>query len=89
MSFAKIYESDKVGQILIKHDVAQEDEYESEIRVYFQPEGQGVCSIAWAFDSWENSEKFWQESKDEKILQNIEEIILGLIDEMLGVKNED
>jgi hypothetical protein len=82
MSFAKIYESDKVGQILLKHDVASEDEYESEIRVYFQPEGQGVCSIARAFDSWEKSEKAWEDMRNTQAkIEEIENIVVQLIDE--------
>lgn len=54
--FAKIFET-HVGQILVKKDRAEEDGYEAEVRFYFKPEGLGVCSKAYSFDTWEKADK--------------------------------
>lgn len=42
--FAKLYNDTEYGQILIKMDT--NDDGEPEIRLYFEPEGFGVCSLA-------------------------------------------
>lgn len=42
--FAKLFESDIHGQILVKLD--DNDKGEPEVRIYFRPEGFGVCSLA-------------------------------------------
>ena len=44
LPFAKLYENQDYGQILV---LLEEDEEDSEVRFYFQPEGMGVynCSL--------------------------------------------
>lgn len=46
--FAKIFESEKHGQILIKKDINENDYIE--IRIYFKPSGLGICSVALEFE---------------------------------------
>ena len=63
--FAKVYETEKYGQILAKIDLADpKDKSGAEVRFYFQPKGLvGVCSVARFFpdtdDGWDNSDKFF------------------------------
>lgn len=52
--FAKLYETEEYGQLLVKLD-NDGDEGGAEVRIYFQPEGYGVCSTAFDFSSDENS----------------------------------
>lgn len=40
--FAKLYET-KLGQILVKQDDGEDG---AEIRIFFEPEGLGICSVA-------------------------------------------
>jgi hypothetical protein len=60
--FAKLCESDEMGQLLVKID--SNDKCCPEIRVYFNPEGLGVCSIAVLFtddeDGWDQAEKMFE-----------------------------
>lgn len=55
--FAKLYET-KLGQILVKKDT-NEDSGNPEIRVYFEPEGFGVCHIDTAMR--DDSESSWND----------------------------
>ena len=68
MSFAKIFESEKIGQILVKTEAG--DDGMPEVRYYFQPEDLGVCSAAISFpDSdagWELAEATFNASDMEK-----------------------
>jgi len=62
--FAKVYETEKYGQILAKIDSAETDnESGAEVRFYFHPEGLGVCSVALFFPDtdkgWDGSDKFF------------------------------
>jgi len=43
--FAKLFETEEYGQILVKLD-ASPDEHEPEVRFYVNPPGLGVCSFA-------------------------------------------
>lgn len=51
--FAKLFETD-VGQILVKKDSGEDG---PEVRFYFQPEGLGVCSVA--FNGFGDDENGW------------------------------
>jgi hypothetical protein len=70
--FAKVYETEKYGQILAKIDSAEpEDKSGAEVRFYFQPKGVvGLFSVARFFpdtdDGWDNSDKFFLELDKEK-----------------------
>jgi len=78
--FAKLYNT-KAGQVLIKMDTGEESR--PEVRFYFEPDGLGVCSIAYGFkdteDGWTKCQKLFHESNElqaeEIALQKIEEII--------------
>jgi len=45
--FAKLFEFDDIGQVLVKRD---DGDNGAEVRIYFQPEGLGVCSTAFNFE---------------------------------------
>lgn len=47
MTFAKIFDSSKYGQILAKRDT--NDEGAPELRIFFEPPQLGVCSVALNF----------------------------------------
>jgi len=57
--FAKLYETQKHGQILVMLD-SDTEESTPEVRFFVQPKGLGVCSFAMGFedsqDGWENAE---------------------------------
>lgn len=56
--FAKIFESEKYGQLLVKADTCEE--YKPEVRVYCEPPGLGICSTALSFhdddEGWDKQE---------------------------------
>ena len=67
--------------ILIKLDSSQENH--PEVRVYFEPEGLGVCSFALSWDddsdeSWDKAEKAFNEMGEKKARQAVEKIMKGL-----------
>jgi hypothetical protein len=67
--FAKLYESNRFGQILVKIDT-DSDEGRPEVRFYFKPKGLGVCSAALIFadsdQGWELAEEAFQQLSLEK-----------------------
>jgi uncharacterized protein YkuJ len=75
--FAKLFERDG-KQVLVKIDV--NDEGNPEVRFYVQPDGLGVCSIAYQQDddsdaSWARAEKsFDEEVTEEKAWEVAEKI---------------
>ena len=58
--FAKLFEFEDLGQVLVKLDDGDDG---PEVRTYFVPDGFGVCSIAMTFkpdyqdDKWAKAEK--------------------------------
>ena len=42
--FAKLFNTEQHGQILVKIDT--DDEYKTEVRFWFEPDNLGVCSMA-------------------------------------------
>lgn len=58
--FAKLYDFDDIGQVLVKVDDGEEN---AEVRIYFKPKGLGVCSVAMNFkpdgreDDWDKAQK--------------------------------
>jgi hypothetical protein len=76
--FAKIYETD-LGQLLVKID---EGENGAEVRVFFEPEGLGVCSFAM---NWvEEDNKTQWEKADNAFDLLTEERTYDLIKDTLG-----
>ena len=74
MSFAKIYETE-VGQILVKIDSAEDGESEAEVRIYFEPEGAGVCSVAYNYTDWDSAEEAFDLANEETCLSIVKEVI--------------
>lgn len=62
--FAKLYETEEFGQILVKLEQSDGD-CVPEVRIYFQPETLGVCSTAFKYedsdDGWNEAEKYFNE----------------------------
>jgi hypothetical protein len=58
--FAKLFTFDDLGQVLVKLD---DEDDGPEVRLYFKPEGLGVCSTAFTFNKnadgteWDKAEK--------------------------------
>ena len=50
--FAKLFEFEDLGQVLVKLDDGDDG---PEVRTYFVPDGFGVCSIAMTFKSDEHT----------------------------------
>lgn len=65
--FAKIFESEKYGQILVKID--SDDNHDPEVRVYVEPPELGVCSVALSVKN-EDEDVAW--SKAEELFQKLE-----------------
>ncbi len=67
--FAKLFEFEDLGQVLIKLDDGDDG---PEVRTYFVPDGFGVCSIAMTFkpdaldDKWAKAEKAFAMIDQEK-----------------------
>lgn len=63
MAFAKLFETEEHGQILVK--IASNDKG-PEVRFYYKPEGLGVCSIALEFEDidggWDLAEKIFEKT---------------------------
>lgn len=65
-TFAKLYETE-LGQILVKQD---EGEDGAEVRIFFKPEGCGVCTLAL---SWGDDDSETQWSKADSVFNNVTE----------------
>lgn len=63
MAFAKLFETEEHGQILVKIDSVDGC---PEVRFYFKPENLGVCSVALEFQDsdrdWDLAEKIFAET---------------------------
>ncbi len=75
--FAKLFVLETIGQVLVKLD---DGENGPEVRLYFQPEGLGVCSTAFNFKAdesgseWDKAEKAFEmvdSDKAEKIVRGV------------------
>lgn len=89
MKFAKLYETEQFGQILVKIDSSNDDmESVPEVRIYFEPENLGVCSQAVKF---ENSDEGWDKA-EARFLEITEEKAINLVkilnDEIFSVITE-
>ena len=65
--FCKLFETEKYGQILVKLDRAYNNDG-AELRIYVQPEGLGVCSIATLYG---DTERDW--ARAESALANLDQ----------------
>ena len=57
--FAKLFGADD-NQILVKLDTSEKGT--PEVRVYFEPKGLGVCSIAFEYE--DDSKESWKKAED-------------------------
>ena len=76
--FAKLYEDENLGQILVKIDSAEDDGYEAEVRIYFEPKGLGVCSTVFSYDSWDGAEEAFDKVDQELCVKLIEPLLKQL-----------
>lgn len=73
--FAKLFENEETGQILVKIDSAESDEHEAEVRIYFEPDGLGVCNTAFSFNDWEDAEEAFNKVDEQLCLDIIKPLI--------------
>lgn len=83
--FAKLFETEEHGQILVKMDTA-EDASGPEVREYFEPEGLGVCSVAF---SWSDEDEDTQWEKAESTMEKADGafccgVVKGIKEKMLA-----
>ena len=73
--FAKLFETE-IGQVLVKLDT-DPDEGRPEVRIYFQPEGAGVCSLSFSFkdndEGWGLAEKVFDKTNEAGALRAVRE----------------
>lgn len=80
--FAKLFETE-VGQILVKVDTGEDAM--PEVRIYFEPEGLGVCSTAftWTNESeskqWNNADSAFEELTEEKCVSIVGNVLDNLL----------
>lgn len=76
--FAKLFEFEDLGQVLVKLDDGDDG---PEVRTYFVPDGFGVCSIAMTFksdeqdDNWAKAEKAFAMVNREKARILVDEVL--------------
>lgn len=78
--FAKLFQFEDMGQVLVKRDT--DENGDPEVRLYFEPEGFGVCSTAFRFEADETED---ESAKAEKAFDMIdqeraEKIIRGVME---------
>ena len=93
MKFAKLFEDETLGQILVKIDQDEgEDGFGPEIRFYVSPPNLGVCSIALKFDDddegWGNAEEVFEGITIEQAIGATKEIF-EMSDEMGALENDN
>lgn len=73
--FCKLYREYDIGQILVKIDSAENEDYEAEVRIYFEPKNLGVCNIAFNYSDWEKAEEAFESVDEEKAIAIVEQLI--------------
>lgn len=73
--FAKIFETEEQGQILVKKD--QTEGGCAEVRFFFEPESLGVCSVAVNFDDtdagWASADNIFSEITEKMAVNMVAE----------------
>lgn len=81
MEFAKLFESEKVGQILVLNSTD-----EPKVEIHFKPEVLGVCNMAIEFNKCDLSEDEQYKKADEYFEQvtidKVEPVVESLIDKI-------
>jgi hypothetical protein len=73
--FAKLFEFDDIGQVLVKRDT--DENGEPEVRLYFQPKGFGVCATVLNFTADDSDDEAGKAEKAfERIDKDTAEIIV-------------
>ena len=78
--FAKLYETEEFGQILVKLD----EEEGVEIRFFFTTEGLGVCSLAHNFkdseeaDAWDKADYNFNKIDEARAIEVVSAAIKGI-----------
>ena len=84
--FAKLFESEVYGQILVKVDRASDDEA-PEVRFFVSPPDLGVCSIAFGYEDedqgWDKAEKCFAET-DQTKAEEIAKMMFDQVDRVRG-----
>lgn len=86
MKFAKIYENDRLGQVIIMKK--QTEIGAPELRFFFQPDGFGVCEFSIGFNDQDASESRFEEAFKEMTPQIAYEIIDGYLKHMTAQAGE-
>ena len=79
--FAKLYETEETGQVLLK---LAEGEEGPEVRYYFVPKGLGVCSTALEFKdsekgtAWDKAEAYFNKIDEESAIQMAKAMMLEI-----------
>lgn len=85
--FAKLFETEEFGQILVKLDQS-EDDCVPEVRIYFEPEDFGVCSNATKYcdnkKGWSSAEKYFNELDQSTAMSIVNGVIQRLDRALLG-----
>ena len=78
--FAKLYETE-LGQILVKQD---DGDGGAEVRIFFEPEGLGVCSVAlnWKQDDnetqWKKADSAFEKMTEEAVTELVKNTLSEL-----------
>ena len=72
--FAKLFEDDSCGQILVMLD----SNYGPEIKIFFKPKGLGVCSLKMSGytdddEGWEIAEKSFEKMDSKEMIELVKE----------------
>lgn len=63
MCFAKLYQTKKYGQILVKKDQSSSAPYGPKVRLYYCPPGLGTCSLSIGYEDtkegWDLCDKYF------------------------------
>ncbi len=78
MAFAKLFETEDLGQVLVKIDT--NEDCLPEVRFYFEPPGLGVCSIGVNADTdshedWNKIEMFFDSVDEEVALRHVRTVV--------------
>lgn len=79
--FAKIFDSSKYGQILVKQDT-DPDDGKPEVRFYVKPDGLGVCSGAIGFKDSDAGWELCDKEFDACTLESSEQIVESMFGEL-------
>jgi hypothetical protein len=89
--FAKLYQSDQLGQILFLLD--EEGDDGAEIKMYFRPEGLGLCSMRFGYETdeegedWQKAQSYFATITAKTAIESAEAIIESILDS--GIESQE